>query len=39
VIALADKREKINENWKWIEENIMPTLGKEYSIGFVLFRL
>jgi len=30
VIALADKREKIDEHWKWIEENIMPTLGKEY---------
>ncbi len=39
VIALADKREKIDEHWKWIEENIMPTLGKEYWMRFIQFRL
>lgn len=27
VIAEADKKEKIDEHWKWIEENLMPTIG------------
>jgi succinate dehydrogenase flavin-adding protein (antitoxin of CptAB toxin-antitoxin module) len=43
LIALADKREKINENWKWIEENIMPTLGgidvSDDITDFVLWKI
>ncbi len=29
VIAEAEKKEKIEEHWKWIEDNLIPTLGKE----------
>jgi hypothetical protein len=27
VIAEADTKEEIEEHWKWLEENLMPTLG------------
>jgi len=27
VIAEADTREEIEEHWKWLEENLMPTLS------------
>lgn len=32
VIAEADKREKIEEHWKWIEENLIPTVGERFSM-------
>jgi hypothetical protein len=28
VIAEADTKEEIEEHWKWIEEHLMPTLGR-----------
>lgn len=34
MIAEADKKEKIDEHWKWIDENLMPTIG-ELRINFV----
>ena len=34
LIAEADKKEQIEEHWKWIEENLMPTLGKESLLFF-----
>ena len=28
VIAEANKKDEIEEHWKWIEQNFMSTLGK-----------
>ena len=30
VIATATKRKEIDANWKWIEERLLPTLGKKF---------
>ena len=28
VIAEADTKEEIEEHWRWLEEHLMPTLGR-----------
>ena len=38
VVAEADKREKIEEHWKWITENLLPTVGKRFSMISHLIR-
>lgn len=40
VIAEADTREEIEEHWKWLEEHLMPTLGRISCRMFrIIFRI